>query len=83
MVVYDSTSSVVRKRGNKCFLAADKKMFTFEVNSALDCLNKNLQHAIDQLAPLKTINPGKTKQPWINNDLRLLINKIKATERRY
>lgn len=54
-----------------------------ETESALDCLTTNFQLAIDQLAPLKTINPKTIKQPWINNELQLLIVKRKATERRY
>ena len=54
----------------------------FEIDSALTCLNNNLQLAINQLAPLKTVNP-KRKQPWINSELQLLISKIKAIEKRY
>ena len=54
----------------------------FEMDSALSCLNNNLQLGINQLAPLKTVNP-KHKQPWINSELQSLISKRKATEKRY
>ena len=49
----------------------------------LDCINSNLQFAIDELAPLKTINPKKKKLPWVNPKLQHLINKRKATEKKY
>ena len=54
----------------------------FEIDSALNCLNTNLQSVINQLAPLKTVSP-KRRRPWINFELQLLINKRKATEKRY
>ena len=56
---------------------------SLDINTALDCLNKNLQSAIDLLAPLKTVNPRKSKQPWIYPELQLLISKRTATEKRY
>ena len=55
----------------------------FNIESSLECLNTNLQLAIDQLAPLKTIKPKKLKHPWINDNLQILISKRKAIERRY
>ena len=36
-----------------------------------------------QLAPLKSINPKKTKHPWIDDKLNFLILKPKSIERRY
>ena len=54
-----------------------------ETKLALECLNTNLQLAIDQLSPLKTITPKKIKHPWINDEIQLLIIKRKATECRY
>ena len=41
----------------------------FEINTALNFLNKNLQYAIDELAPLKTVKTRQSKQPWINSEL--------------
>ena len=55
----------------------------FDIHLAVNNLNANIQTAIDQLAPLKTINPKKNKQPWINGELKLLIKKRKAIEKRY
>ena len=40
----------------------------------LNCLNKNMQAAIDLLAPEKTIIPKKSKQPW--TDSEYLINPL-------
>ena len=54
-----------------------------EINILLDCLNTNLQTTIDELAPLKTINPKTRKHPWVNKELQFLINKRNATEKRY
>ena len=59
---------------------------SFDVDTAVTCLNNNIQAAIDKLAPLRTINSSKNKKkkyPWIDPELSLLINKRKATERRY
>ena len=56
---------------------------TFNIDSALDSINNNLQLAVDELAPLKTFKPRKTKDPWINPELQLLIQKSKASERLY
>ena len=55
----------------------------FKIKPALKCLTSNLQLAIDQLAPLKTITPKRIKPPWINDEIQLLISKHKATERHY
>ena len=58
-----------------------KPFHTSEYN--LD-LNANVKSAVDQLAPLKTVvNPKKQKQPWVGTDLEFLLNKRKATEKRY
>ena len=54
-----------------------------EIEPALECLNCNIQQAIDHLAPLKTFTPKKNKPPWITEEIQLLINKRKAIERRY
>ena len=56
---------------------------TLELEPALSCLNSNLLLAIDELAPTKTINPRKHKQPCINAEIQLLVNKRKATKKRY
>ena len=48
----------------------------------LDCLNSILQSAIDELAPLKTINSKKKKLPWVDHQLQHVINKHKATEKK-
>ena len=55
----------------------------FKIELALECLKSNLQLAIDQLAPPKTITPKRIKSPWINDEIQLLISKRKATERHY
>ena len=52
-------------------------------NNLIECLYKNLQTTVDELAPLKTINPKNKKDPWINTELQFLINKRNATEKRY
>ena len=68
---------------NGVLMSCDWSLFlepTLDINAALECLNKNIQLAIDDLAPLKTVNPRNTKQPWINTELQLLINKRKATK---
>ena len=54
-----------------------------DLDTALNCLNTNIKTAIDELAPLKTINPKKQKHPWINTELQFLLDKQKATEKRY
>ena len=54
---------------------------SLDVDNSLECLN--IQKAIDHLAPLKLVNPKKVNQPWISKELQLLINKRKATEKRY
>ena len=54
----------------------------FNLNSAVTNLSDNLQAAIDKLAPLKTINPKKSKHPWIDDKLNFLILKRKSIERR-
>ena len=77
-ILPEDINDVLSKSDWSSFLTSN-----FEINSALDCLNKNLQNAIDKLAPLKTINPAKAKQPWIDSELQLLFKKRKATERRY
>ena len=40
-----------------------------DINAALECLNKNIQLAIDDLASLKTVNPRKTKQSCVDTEL--------------
>ena len=36
---------------------------TFELHTALDCLNTNLTTVIDSLAPLKVVRPKKMFDP--------------------
>lgn len=54
-----------------------------DLHTLLYSINSNLQRAIDKHASLKTVNPKIQKHPWINKDLQFLINKRKATEKRY
>ena len=49
----------------------------------LTSLTENLQEAMNTLAPEKTFKPRKYALPWLNADLRLLISKRDATNRRY
>ena len=35
------------------------------------------------MAPQKSVNPKRRKQPWIDENLQFLINKRNATEKRY
>ena len=44
---------------------------------------ENLQEAINTLAPEKTFKPRKHAPSWLNAELRLLISKRDATNRRY
>ena len=54
-----------------------------DLDSVVTSLSRNLQTAIDNLAPLKTINPKKSKHPWIDNKLNFMILKRKSIELRY
>ena len=42
---------------------------TFELHTALECLNSILTAVIDSLAPLKVVRPTKKIDPWINAGL--------------
>ena len=42
---------------------------TFELHTALDCLNNNFTAVIDSLAPLKVVRPSKGFGPWMNAGL--------------
>ena len=42
---------------------------TFELHTALDCLNTNLTAVIDSLAPLKVVRPTKGFDPWMDASL--------------
>ena len=53
------------------------------VDSAVSSLSNNLQTVIDQLAPLKTVHPKRTKHPWIDDNLKFLLQKRKSIERWY
>ena len=53
------------------------------MDQAVSGLSNNLQAAIDLLAPVKTINPKKSKHPWIDKELDFLMHKRKSIERRY
>ena len=55
----------------------------FDLANGLDCLSKNLQLAMDELSPPKTINLKKRKEPWMDENLHFLIHKRNATEKRY
>ena len=82
---YRKLSSITPEDINEILAGRDWSLFQstdFDINSALNCLNVNLQSAIDQLAPLKSVKPNK-KPPWITPELQLLIKKRKATEKRY
>ena len=46
-------------------------------------LTSNVQGAINQFAPEKTVNPAKKKVPWLNTEHELLLAKRAATLRRY
>ena len=54
-----------------------------DLEGALDNLNSNLNLAVEQLAPLKTVKPRKKYAPWLGPELRQLIDKRNATHRRY
>ena len=54
-----------------------------DLEGALNNLNANLNHTIDQLAPVKTFTTNNKYAPWIGPELRQLINKRNATHRRY
>ena len=56
-------------------------MKDFNIDTAVYSLSNNIQTAIDELAPLKTINPKKSKHPWIDDKLNFLIHKRKSIER--
>ena len=83
---YRKINNITPEDINGVLMGSDWSSFlanSFNINAALSCLTNNIQIAIDQLAPLKTINPRKAKQPWINSELQLLIKKRTATEKRY
>ena len=42
---------------------------TFELHTALDCLNTNLTTVIDSLVPLKVVRPTKEFDPWMDAGL--------------
>ena len=41
----------------------------FDLESVLNCLSSNLQMAIEELAPLKTVTPRKGNRPWVRPNL--------------
>lgn len=55
----------------------------FDLESGLNCLNNNLQVAIEEIAPLKTVTPRQTKRPWIDSDIQHLIHKCNAVHAHY
>ena len=54
-----------------------------DIEQALIMLTSNLQRAINQFAPEKTVNPAKKKVPWLNTEHELLLAMCDATLRRY
>ena len=54
-----------------------------DLEGALDNLNANLNLAVNQLAPLKTVKSGRKYAPWLGPELKQLIDKRNATHRRY
>ena len=71
---------------NEILTHSDWSDFTatsFDLDHAVNSLSNNLQTAIDTLAPLKTVNPRKSKHPWIDDELDHLKRKRKSIERRY
>ena len=54
-----------------------------DLTDMLTKLTDNLSHAVDLLAPLKTVVPKKRHPPWMDNELRVLYSKRDATLRRY
>ena len=55
----------------------------FDLESGLSCLSSNLQMAIEELAPLKTVTQLKGNRPWVGPDLQFLIRKYDAIHARY
>ena len=46
-------------------------------------LTDNLTHAVDLLAPLRTVIPKKRQPPWVDDELRVLYRKCDAAWRRH
>ena len=55
----------------------------FDMEGGLTSLTDNLQEATNTLDPEKTFKPRKHVPPWLNAELRLLILKRDATNRRH
>ena len=54
-----------------------------DIKQGLLTLTRNVQGAIDSLAPEKTFHPRKKKVPWLNTELELILAKRNATLRKY
>ena len=54
----------------------------YDLESGLNCLSSNLQMAIGELAPLKTVKPHKENRSWIGTDLQFTIRKCEAINAR-
>ena len=86
MFSYRKLKEITPEAINEVLTRSDWSDFTktnIDLDNAVSSLSRNLQVAIDTLAPLKTVNPRKTKQPWIDDNLQFLKNKRKTIERRY
>ena len=83
---YRNFKSITPEDINEFMLKCDWQSFQspdFDLANGLDCLSKNLQLAMDELSPLKTIKSKRRKEPWIDENLQFLIHKRNATEKRY
>ena len=83
---YRKFNNITPEDINEVLMSCDWTLFEnfdLDINLAVDCISKNFHAAIDQLAPLKTVNPKKKKHPWITPELQLLMDKRKAVENRY
>ena len=83
---YRKLNSITPEAINEVLSRSDWRDFSatdFNIDTAVSSLTDNIRTAIDELAPLKTINPKKSKHPWIDDKLKFLICKRKSIERRY
>ena len=55
----------------------------FDLDQGLSTLTDNLHRAIDHLAPEKTFQPKKSKPPWVDAKIRLLMSKRNSLHRKY
>ena len=83
---YRKLNDITPEAINEVLIKSDWSSLTadnFDLDQAVSGLSNNLQAAIDLLAPVKTINPKKSKHPWIDKEFDFLMHKRKSIERRY